>query len=385
MLLGIKQNEQIVLRAEGDDEREALGRLAEFLADASMCAPPTEHANAGEACTPGQQQGMQQEGAGLAFRGVAASEGLAFGQTYAYFREEIVADRQSVAPHEVADELHRFGVALEDTLRSMLEQRGDAGAHDEIFDAIAELARSDDFAGAIRALVSSQWSAEAATLKCGLELAVAFATLPDEYLRSRADDIRGLTRAVAASLLGKPLASLSELPGPRIVLADDLSAPDLARADLRNILGIVCASGSATWPSSRELTAFRPFWAWRPIAKNCAPRTERQSMARAANYGSIIRRHSSRPCRGGSLRSVRRKRAYSPIGTCSQVRKMVDTSASRRTSDRLPKSKLRSGPAQWELVCFGPNCFSWISAPCRRKTSSMRSIRRSPARLHRFP
>jgi phosphocarrier protein FPr len=246
MLLGIKQNEQIVLRAEGDDEREALGRLAEFLADASMCAPPTEHANAGEACTPGQQQGMQQEGAGLAFRGVAASEGLAFGQTYAYFREEIVADRQSVAPHEVADELHRFGVALEDTLRSMLEQRGDAGAHDEIFDAIAELARSDDFAGAIRALVSSQWSAEAATLKCGLELAVAFATLPDEYLRSRADDIRGLTRAVAASLLGKPLASLSELPGPRIVLADDLSAPDLARADLRNILGIVCASGSAT-------------------------------------------------------------------------------------------------------------------------------------------
>lgn len=128
----------------------------------------------------------------------------------------------------------------------MLEPRGEAGEHEEIFDAIADVARSDDFAGAIRALVSSHWSAEAATLKCGLDLAVAFATLPDEYLRSRADDIRGLTRAVAASLLGKPIASLSDLPGPSIVLAEDLSAPDLARADLRNIQGIVCTSGSAT-------------------------------------------------------------------------------------------------------------------------------------------
>ncbi|MGN6650699.1 phosphoenolpyruvate--protein phosphotransferase [Trinickia sp.] len=256
MLLGIKQNEQIVLRAEGDDEREALGRLAEFLADASISAPAT--GDAGD-CGPAvavEQPGTtpnaasthapSADGSGLSFKGVPASEGLAFGQAYAYFREEIVADRQSVAPHEVAGELHRFGTALEDTLRAMLAPRGDAAEHDEIFEAIAEVARSDDFAGAIRALVSSQWSAEAATLKCGLDLAVAFATLPDEYLRSRADDIRGLTRAVAASLLGKPLPSLSELPGPSIVLAEELCAPDLARADLRNILGIVCTSGSAT-------------------------------------------------------------------------------------------------------------------------------------------
>ncbi|MGN6230725.1 MAG: phosphoenolpyruvate--protein phosphotransferase [Trinickia sp.] len=256
MLLGIKQNEQIVLRAEGEDECEALGRLAQFLADPSIASPAAGQAGV---CVPGaaaEHESPTLNGAGagapavdargLSFNGVAASEGLAFGQTYAYFREEIVVDRQSIAPHEVDGELGRFGTALEDTLRAMLAPRGDAAEHDEIFDAIAEVARSDDFAGAIRALVSSQWSAEAATLKCGLDLAVAFATLPDEYLRSRADDIRGLTRAVAASLLGKPLPSLGELPGPSIVLAEDLSAPDLARADLRNILGIVCTSGSAT-------------------------------------------------------------------------------------------------------------------------------------------
>lgn len=248
MLLAIKQDDEVVLRAEGEDEREAMGRLAAFLADVSIASA------AGADAVNGTRTGVIDEAAnepaartaGLALKGVAASEGLAFGNTFVYLREDVVADRQFVAPYEVAGELLRFGTALEDTLRAMLEPRDDDKDHEEIFSAIADVARSDDFAGAIRALVASHWSAEAATLKCGLDLAIAFATLPDEYLRSRADDIRGLTRAVAATLLGKQQSSLGDLPGPSIVIAEDLAAPDLARADLRNILGIVCTSGSAT-------------------------------------------------------------------------------------------------------------------------------------------
>ncbi|WP_322101487.1 phosphoenolpyruvate--protein phosphotransferase [Paraburkholderia sp. J41] len=279
MLLGVKQDERIVLRAEGEDEREAVGKLAEFLADANVSAPAVEPADArtdaradaeanaqasAEASAQASAEAIAQANAQTnaqtsaqanpaerrALKGVAASEGVAFGAVFAYFREEIVADRQFVAPHEVDSELARFGAALEDTLRAMLAPREgaqcDDETDDEIFAAIADVARSDDFAGAIRTLVASRWSAEAATLKCGLDLAVAFATLPDEYLKSRADDIRGLTRAVAAALLGKPVPSLSGLPGPSIVIAEELSAPDLARADLRHVAGIVCTSGSAT-------------------------------------------------------------------------------------------------------------------------------------------
>ncbi|WP_199272410.1 phosphoenolpyruvate--protein phosphotransferase [Paraburkholderia acidisoli] len=267
MLLGVKQDERIVLRAEGEDEREALGKLSEFLGDASVNLPAGEEPAASvaraaapavtpqETATPAAAASTQstqptQPTATPALKGVPASEGVAFGTVFAYFREEIVADRQFVAPHEVDSELTRFGAALEETLRAMLAPRPgaqcDDETDDEIFAAIADVARSDDFAGAIRTLVASRWSAEAATLKCGLDLAVAFATLPDEYLKSRADDIRGLTRAVAATLLGKPMPSLSDLPGPSIVIAEELSAPDLARADLRHIVGIVCTTGSAT-------------------------------------------------------------------------------------------------------------------------------------------
>ncbi|MDR6423105.1 phosphocarrier protein FPr [Paraburkholderia phenoliruptrix] len=257
MLLGVKQHDQIILRAEGDDEREAVGQLAEFLADETLCLPANAEGSGGVPAhtTPASAPAARAGGAiaGTAdrtdapsLRGVPASEGLAYGSAYSYFAEEFVADRQFVAPHEVATELDRFSAALEAALRAMLEPRDNAEDHEEIFTAIAEVARSDDFEGAIRALMSSGWSAEAATLKCGHDLASAFAALPDEYMRSRADDIRGLTQTVAATLLGRERCSLSDLPGRCIVIAECLSAPDLARADLGNIAGIVCTSGSAT-------------------------------------------------------------------------------------------------------------------------------------------
>src|SRR6185437_15376118 len=88
MLLGIKQNEQIVLRAEGEDECEALGRLAQFLADPSIASPAAGQAGV---CVPGaaaEHESPTLNGAGagapaadargLSFNGVAASEGLAF-------------------------------------------------------------------------------------------------------------------------------------------------------------------------------------------------------------------------------------------------------------------------------------------------------------------
>jgi phosphocarrier protein FPr len=257
MLLGVKQDEQILLRAEGDDEHEAMGRLSAFLLDASISAPAprVETASRVPAATapPPAEAAVAvatpERALAQSVRGVPASEGLAFGSVYAWFRDEIVADREFVAAHEVADELERFGAALDETLRAMIEHDatdGEAPDDDDIYEAIAEIARGDDFAGAIRGLLAARWSAAAATLKCGNDLACALVTTTDDYLRSRADDIRGLTRALAATLLGRPQPTLRDLPGRCIVLADELCAPDLARADLRNIAGIVCTSGSIT-------------------------------------------------------------------------------------------------------------------------------------------
>lgn len=259
MLLGVKQDEPILLRAEGEDEREAMGRLARFLSDpgeGAQGAAGERVANAnGQARTQTQAEHPAQPACASAaqtpvhapaLKGVPASEGLAFGAALAWFREEIVVERQFVEAHEVPDELARFAAALESTLTALIEPGGGGAVGNEIVEAIADIARSDDYAGAIRELVASNWSAAAATLKCGQELAFRFESLADEYLRSRADDVRGLTREIAAVLLDRQQRSLRDLEAPAIVVAEELSAADLARADLRKILGIVCISGSAT-------------------------------------------------------------------------------------------------------------------------------------------
>ena len=267
ILLGVKHDHQIMLRAEGADEREAVDRLTRFLSDAGAMVQGAADQGApavnghGTANRPPDAQPMPGHGVGApdtvaplsapALRGVPASEGLAFGSALVYLGEELAIDRQFVQPHEIEGESTRFAAALESTLTALAEPGGGGGAEQcamgsEILEAIAQIARGDDYAGTIGALIAAKWSAAAATLQCGQDLAFAFESLTDEYLRSRADDIRGLTRAIAAVLLGKQQKSLRDIGAPSIILADELSAPDLARADWRNILGIVCRSGSAT-------------------------------------------------------------------------------------------------------------------------------------------
>src|SRR6218665_1922811 len=265
ILLGVKHDNQIMLRAEGEDEREAIDRLTRFLSDAGAMAQGAADQGApavnghGTANRPSDAQPMPGHGlrapdtvapmSASALRGVPASEGLAFGGALVYLREELAVDRQFVQQHEIAGESTRFAAALESTLTALAEPGGGAAQcamGSEILEAIAQIARGDDYAGAIGDLIAAKWSAAAATLKCGQDLAFAFESLTDEYLRSRADDIRGLTRAIAAALLGKQQKSLRDIGAPSIILADELSAPDLARANWRNILGLVCLSGSAT-------------------------------------------------------------------------------------------------------------------------------------------
>ncbi|AQQ30652.1 phosphoenolpyruvate--protein phosphotransferase [Burkholderia cenocepacia] len=256
MLLGVKQDEQILLRADGEDECEAVDKLTQFLSNVSaivqgVTAPDSHCGSDGSATAPrafehtAAARSADDADCPGALKGVPASEGLAFGSALAYVRDELVVDRQFVSEHEVADEAKRFTATLEFTLGAMLEP-GDGTMGTEIIEAIADVARSDDYAGTIRELIATRWSAAAATLKCGQDLAFAFESMTDEYLRSRADDIRGLTREIVAVLLGKQQKSLRELDVPSIILAEELSAPDLARANLANILGIVCTSGSAT-------------------------------------------------------------------------------------------------------------------------------------------
>jgi phosphoenolpyruvate-protein phosphotransferase (PTS system enzyme I) len=263
MLLGIREHDQIVLRADGADESDAVERMAQFLsspgsvvqsakaalaADAAACgaqapALPVSLASAGDKPVT-QYAGSTDSPPPLV--GVAASEGLAYGDVYVYLPEPLQAKRQFIESHEIDAEQARFNRALDDALAAFDQQFDTIGDHDDIAEALVSVARSDEFAGEIRTRIAGGRDAVAATLDVGAVLAASFETLDDEYLRSRADDIHGIARQVVLRLTGQQDVSLAGLTKPCVVLASDLTAPDLARANVANIAALVCTRGSAT-------------------------------------------------------------------------------------------------------------------------------------------
>ena len=262
MLLGVKQDDQILLRADGSDESDAVRRLLQFLSEptagVTLARPDVANDGAngqGAAITEAAQADLATREAATEacdrvaeppVRGVPASEGLACGAAFVYLPEELCAARQFIEPNEVEGELLRFGSAFRESIAALDQQFGAMGQHDDIVEALADVAQSDEFSGAVKEKVASGWDAAAATLQVGEELSAAFLAMEDEYLRSRADDIRGIARQVALRLLGKDDVSLAALAEPSVVLAADLSALDFARARVSNIVGLVCTKGSAT-------------------------------------------------------------------------------------------------------------------------------------------
>ncbi|HEY3597171.1 MAG TPA: phosphoenolpyruvate--protein phosphotransferase [Paraburkholderia sp.] len=255
MLLGIREHDHIVLRADGADETDAVRRMLQFLSEpaagtqALRPEAPAAEAPRGAASPVAASPACVAERALPPLCGVPASEGLAYGDAYIHLPAELAATRQFIEPHEVDAELARFTHAFADALAALDRQFETIGAGhdaDDIAQALTGVAQSDEFAGAVQARIAAGSDAAAATLQVGEALAASFEAIEDEYLRSRADDIRGIARQVALRLLGMDDVSLAGLTKPSVVLAAELTAPDLARANVANIVALVCTKGSAT-------------------------------------------------------------------------------------------------------------------------------------------
>jgi phosphocarrier protein FPr len=251
MLLGVKEAEEIVIRAEGADAQEAIDRLARFIE-----TPDAGHVPLGNAAaaTGGGASGasgapFRRIEAAQAGRGLPASEGTALGPAFAFFAEPLQAEPRQLAEDEIGAEITRFRRALDEVLAASHEAAPDTRPASEdgaIIAAIAELARDGEFAGAIEARIGDRLDAVSATLDIGAALSARFARIDDAYLRARAEDVRGLARAVALVLAGRAQATLDAAPPGSVVVAEELSAIDLAKAPLHHIAGILCMTGAAT-------------------------------------------------------------------------------------------------------------------------------------------
>ncbi|WP_279482154.1 phosphoenolpyruvate--protein phosphotransferase [Aureimonas sp. SK2] len=242
MLLGVKENDEATLRAEGEDAADAVSALATFLQtpDAGDIDLTATGKPAAPAVTPA---------CASPDRGVPASEGTAIGPAFAFFPAALDIQPCTVPPEEREAERRRYRQALAGTVQSFRDAKARPGLKRDdaaIIDALVEVAEDAEFIGSVESGIAAGQDAASAVSEAGRTIAASFEALADPYLRARAEDIRSVTRAITLTLLGRRDMTLADMPRGSVIVADEIAALDLAKATLADIGGIVCRKGAAT-------------------------------------------------------------------------------------------------------------------------------------------
>ena len=243
MLLGLKEGEEVAVAAAGVDAPAALDALCCFLGtpEAGVEAPKAEPASGSLPLAPPDEPSRR--------AGIPASEGAAIGPAFAFFPEELRAPDRAIPPEAVEDEVAGMRAALDATTANLVANKLRPGVGPEdalIIDALIEVARDAAFVDAVETGIRAGRDAITAVLAAGTALSAAFERVEDDYIRARAEDVRGVTRALALSLLGHADADLGTVPPGSILVADEVSAWDFMKVPQGTLAGIVCTQGAAT-------------------------------------------------------------------------------------------------------------------------------------------
>jgi phosphotransferase system enzyme I (PtsI) len=184
--------------------------------------------------------------------GIAASQGIAFGQIFVYLQSEVEVPGYQVEPEKRIDEVARFDRALVVTRQQISKIKNEVekniGPEEAaIFDAHLIVLEDEALIGeTIREFEATGRNIETCFHKISSRYVKAFEEIDDEYLRERAGDLRDVAQRVLQNLLGQAENALNRLADQRIVVASDITPSESATLDRSAALGLVMDSGSKT-------------------------------------------------------------------------------------------------------------------------------------------
>ncbi len=188
----------------------------------------------------------------VVIQGIAASQGIAYGQVFLYIQSDIEIPSYQVEADKRIEEISRFEHSLLVTRQQIQKIQDEVGKNlgvDEarIFDAhLLVLEDQALISETIREFETTSRNVEVCFNKVSQRYIKAFDEIDDEYLRERAGDIRDVAQRVLQNLLGQAGQNLSRLAEKRVVIANDISPSDAASIDRSQALAIVTDSGSKT-------------------------------------------------------------------------------------------------------------------------------------------
>ncbi len=175
-----------------------------------------------------------------------ASPGIAIGPALSIRAADIEIPDELPQDHET--EWRRVRGAIAEVRREIQRIRAKAardGGESEarIFDAHLMLIDDTDLLDAVRSRIRSGDAATRAWADAIADVEADFASVPDDYLQSRALDVHAVGQQVARSLAGAPAPRVD---GEGVLIADDLVPAQVADLDTSRVTGLVMATGSPT-------------------------------------------------------------------------------------------------------------------------------------------
>lgn len=184
-------------------------------------------------------------------RGLGVSEGIRIGKAFVYSPVK-PADIQEQKTDSFQEELVRLQQAkercleeLEQLIETAREKLGEEKA--SILKGQVSFLKDPTFYPPMEKLVREEsWTAETAVRRVTAQIAGVFESMPNEYMRERAADIRDVGGRLTAQLLGASGRQLKDIGEEVILVADDLTPSDTVQLDKQLVLGFVTRIGGKT-------------------------------------------------------------------------------------------------------------------------------------------
>jgi phosphotransferase system enzyme I (PtsI) len=185
-------------------------------------------------------------------KGIAVSPGVAVGTAYCIHEIFVNPDTKRLEDREITAELAQYEYARDKTtedLRALQKKVEAQVGHEQaaIFAVHESILRDAPFTKKVRDwIVNERMTAQAALHQLMAEYTQLFSRTKDEYLRDRLNDIRDVVVRISAHLSDVLRPETHALPGPLIVVADELLPSHVVALGDADVHGIVTQAGSQT-------------------------------------------------------------------------------------------------------------------------------------------
>jgi len=249
MAMQVGNGDTVTLEATGPDAKAAITELTEAVRSglgeegAAPAPAPASIAQSPLKAPPPQPKSDDPN----IILGVAASSGLAVGNTYRVREQRLEVGEAGESPEKeqrkLADAIAKAALEVE-SIRAKVHGQGDPGKA-AIFAAHQEILDDPELMDIATSAINKGKSAAFAWQQTYTAQADQLANLNNELLAQRANDVRDVGMRVLRILTGVEATNI-KYPQGTILIAEDLTPSDMANLDRERVVGFCTLAGGAT-------------------------------------------------------------------------------------------------------------------------------------------